>query len=117
MQILNFLFGERLIPLWLAGQLCFNLANVDVIAIQNGNHSWDNIANHEISHCLLPTEPADLYAPDLNRPDPHTAPVTFTPITVQPVLAVAPVNCHYTADIYLPYLPYLLKQPPPALSV
>ena len=117
MQKLNFLFDKRLIPLWLIGQLCFNLANVDVIAIQNGNHSWDNIANHEISYCLNPPEPAGLYTPDLNRPDPHAAPLTGTCVTVQPATALTPDHYHHFADLYLPYLPYLLKQPPPASSV
>lgn len=117
MQLFNFLFDKRLIPLWLASPLCFNLVNVDVIAIQHGDYSWDNIAKHEISYCLTPPEPADLYTPDLNLPKPHGAPVTGTTLIVQPVMAVNPVPRHHFADLYLPYLPYLQKQPPPTLSV
>lgn len=113
MQILSFLFNKRSYPVWVAGLMWFNMANGDVIAIQDDNHNWGSSGNHEISYCLVPVELADPNSLDPKLPDPYIAPGNETIIPLQPVLAVAgDIRPEHVNHDY-PYLLYLLKRPPP----
>ena len=113
MQILHFLFNKRLYPVWIAGQICFNMANGGVIAIQDDTHNWGGNGNHEVAYCLIPFDIADPGSIDPKLPDPCVTSYTQTLIPVQPVYLVGGNIDQEHISHYSPYLLYLLKRPPP----
>ena len=113
MQILNFMFNKRLYPVWIAGLTLFNLANGDVIAIQDGNHSWGGNSDHQITYSLNPAEFAESGFPDPKLPDPNVAIESDTLISVQAAVREACKVDYEFPRKSNPYLLYLLKRPPP----
>jgi len=113
MQIFSFLFNKRLYPLWIAGQICFNLVNGDVIAVQGDDHNWGDNADHGISYCLNPLENGDPSSPCSSLPDPHATTGYGTLISTPPAIVVADDIDHDHFHNNSSYLLYLLKRPPP----
>lgn len=115
MQILNFLFNKRLFPIWFAGQIWFNMANVGAMAIQDNTHNWGGNGNHEISYCLIPSDLADPGSIDPKLPDPYVTSDNNTLAPIQPVFVAAGNIDREHINHTAPYLLYLLKRPPPSL--
>ena len=113
MQVLNFLFSKRLYPVWIAGQIWFNMANGGVIAIQDENHNWGSNGSHEISYCVIPAELADPNTLGPRLPDPLT---TSDPKPIFPLQTGDVAAAELEPDLinhHIPYQLYLLEQPPP----
>lgn len=113
MQIIRFLFNKRLYPVWIAGQIWLNLANGNVIAIQDGNHNWGGNTDHQVSYSLNPAEFSEPGFRDPKQPDPNATIESRLLISIKPAVKEAGDIDYESIHRAGPYLIYLLKRPPP----